>query len=150
MMFDVLYHDGCGVTGRPLRERRARLEDVVAGSELVFPVRRLAAGRPVSVTRQTRGQRRRVGNPDPLLGDRHAVALQMVAASHVANLRTGLRGHVCVGLIGGSWQVDGRLIWNGEYDAWEEVGEETTRATLPEVDAGALPLGDGRGSDRQQ
>jgi ATP-dependent DNA ligase len=30
-------------TGRPLRDRRARLEDVVAGSELVFPVRRLAA-----------------------------------------------------------------------------------------------------------
>lgn len=27
---------------RPLRDRRARLEDVVAGSELVFPVRRLA------------------------------------------------------------------------------------------------------------
>jgi ATP-dependent DNA ligase len=26
-----------------LRDRRARLEDVVAGSELVFPVRRLAA-----------------------------------------------------------------------------------------------------------
>jgi ATP-dependent DNA ligase len=30
------------VTGRPLRERRARLEEVVAGSEFVFPVRRLA------------------------------------------------------------------------------------------------------------
>ena len=28
--------------GRPLRNRRAQLEDVVAGSELVFPVRRLA------------------------------------------------------------------------------------------------------------
>jgi ATP-dependent DNA ligase len=30
------------MTGRPLRERRARLEDIVGGSELVFPVRRLA------------------------------------------------------------------------------------------------------------
>jgi ATP-dependent DNA ligase len=31
------------LTARPLRDRGARLEDVVAGSELVFPVRRLAA-----------------------------------------------------------------------------------------------------------
>jgi ATP-dependent DNA ligase len=30
------------LTGRPLRNRRARLEELVAGSELVFPVRRLA------------------------------------------------------------------------------------------------------------
>jgi hypothetical protein len=30
------------VTRRPLRDRRARREEVVAGSELVFPVRRLA------------------------------------------------------------------------------------------------------------
>jgi ATP-dependent DNA ligase len=30
------------LTGRPLRDRRARLEDLVAGSELMFPVRRLA------------------------------------------------------------------------------------------------------------
>jgi hypothetical protein len=29
------------LTGRPLRDRRAWLEGVVAGSELVFPVRRL-------------------------------------------------------------------------------------------------------------
>jgi ATP-dependent DNA ligase len=42
MAFDLLYHDGRDVTARPLRDRRARLEDVVAGSELVFPVRRLA------------------------------------------------------------------------------------------------------------
>ena len=42
MAFDLLYHDGRDLTGRPLRDRRARLEDVVAGSELVFPVRRLA------------------------------------------------------------------------------------------------------------
>jgi bifunctional non-homologous end joining protein LigD len=40
--FDLLFHDGLDLTGRPLRDRRARLEDVVAGSELVFPVRRLA------------------------------------------------------------------------------------------------------------
>jgi ATP-dependent DNA ligase len=30
------------MTDRPLRDRRARLEDVVSGSELIFPVRRLA------------------------------------------------------------------------------------------------------------
>jgi bifunctional non-homologous end joining protein LigD len=42
MAFDLLSLDGRDLTGRPLRDRRARLEDVVAGSELVFPVRRLA------------------------------------------------------------------------------------------------------------
>jgi bifunctional non-homologous end joining protein LigD len=42
MAFDVLYLDRRDQTARPLRDRRARLEDVVAGSELVFPVRRLA------------------------------------------------------------------------------------------------------------
>ena len=40
--FDVLYRDGRDRTGRPLRDRRARLEDAVAGSELIFAVRRLA------------------------------------------------------------------------------------------------------------
>jgi ATP-dependent DNA ligase len=43
MAFDLLYQDRRDLTARPLRERRARLEDVVAGNELVFPVRRLAA-----------------------------------------------------------------------------------------------------------
>jgi len=42
MVFDLLYHQGRELTGRPLRERRARLEDVVADSDLVLPVRRLA------------------------------------------------------------------------------------------------------------
>jgi ATP-dependent DNA ligase len=42
MAFDLLYHDGRDLTGRPLRERCARLEDLVTGSEPVFPVRRLA------------------------------------------------------------------------------------------------------------
>jgi bifunctional non-homologous end joining protein LigD len=42
MVFDLLYQDRRELTGRPLRERRARLETVVAGSEFVFPVRRLA------------------------------------------------------------------------------------------------------------
>jgi bifunctional non-homologous end joining protein LigD len=45
MVFDVLYHGGRDVTARPLRDRRVRLEDIVAGNELVFPVRRLAADR---------------------------------------------------------------------------------------------------------
>jgi bifunctional non-homologous end joining protein LigD len=42
MVFDVLFCNGRDVRTRPLRDRRARLEDVVAGSELMFPVRRLA------------------------------------------------------------------------------------------------------------
>jgi bifunctional non-homologous end joining protein LigD len=43
MTFDLLYCDRRDLTARPLCDRRALLEDVVAGSELVFPVRRLAA-----------------------------------------------------------------------------------------------------------
>jgi bifunctional non-homologous end joining protein LigD len=42
MVFDLLHQDGREFTGRPLRERRARLENVVAGNDLVLPVRRLA------------------------------------------------------------------------------------------------------------
>ena len=42
MTFDLLYQDGRELTGRPLRDRRARLESVVAGNDLVLPVRRLA------------------------------------------------------------------------------------------------------------
>jgi bifunctional non-homologous end joining protein LigD len=42
MAFDLLYKDRRDLTGRPLRERRALLEDVVANNDLVFPVRRLA------------------------------------------------------------------------------------------------------------
>ena len=42
MVFDLLYRDGRDLTGRPLRDRRARLEDVIAASELIFPVRRLS------------------------------------------------------------------------------------------------------------
>jgi ATP-dependent DNA ligase len=40
--FDVLHRDGRDLIGRPLRERRARLEDAVADNDLVLPVRRLA------------------------------------------------------------------------------------------------------------
>ena len=40
--FDVLHRNGRDLTGRPLRERRARLEDVVANADRVLPVRRLA------------------------------------------------------------------------------------------------------------
>ena len=42
MAFDLLHHDGSELTGRPLRERRARLENIIAGGDLVLPVRRLA------------------------------------------------------------------------------------------------------------
>jgi bifunctional non-homologous end joining protein LigD len=41
MAFDLLY-DRRDLTARPLRDRRARLEDIVANNDLVFPVRRLA------------------------------------------------------------------------------------------------------------
>src|SRR5215468_392545 len=42
MAFDLLHQDGRELTGRPLRDRRARLENAVAGSDMVLPVRRLA------------------------------------------------------------------------------------------------------------
>src|SRR5262249_17761319 len=42
MVFDLLHQDGRELTGRPLRDRRARLENAIEGSELVLPVRRLA------------------------------------------------------------------------------------------------------------
>jgi bifunctional non-homologous end joining protein LigD len=42
MAFDLLYHERRDLTARPLRDRRARLEDVVANNDLVFPARRLA------------------------------------------------------------------------------------------------------------
>ena len=45
MVFDIVFHNGRDLCARPLRDRRVHLEDVVAGSELVFPVRRLAAAR---------------------------------------------------------------------------------------------------------
>ncbi len=41
--FDLLYRDGRDLTARTLRDRRARLEKIIAGSELVLPVRRLAS-----------------------------------------------------------------------------------------------------------
>ena len=40
-MFDLLYRAGRDLTKRPLRERRARLEELLAGRERIFPVRRL-------------------------------------------------------------------------------------------------------------
>jgi len=42
MVFDLLYWHRRDLTGRALRDRRVCLEDVVAGSELAFPVRQLA------------------------------------------------------------------------------------------------------------
>ena len=42
MVFDPLHCDGRELTGRQLRERRARLEDIVTDNDLVLPVRRLA------------------------------------------------------------------------------------------------------------
>src|SRR5262249_10809590 len=42
MVFDLLHQDGRELIGRPLRDRRARLENAIAGSDLVLPVRPLA------------------------------------------------------------------------------------------------------------
>jgi bifunctional non-homologous end joining protein LigD len=42
MTFDLLHLDGRDLTGRPLRDRRARLEDVAADNDMVLPVLRLA------------------------------------------------------------------------------------------------------------
>jgi bifunctional non-homologous end joining protein LigD len=41
IVFDVLHRDGRELTGRPLRDRRARLENIVTDKDLVLPVRRL-------------------------------------------------------------------------------------------------------------
>ena len=42
MAFDLLHQDGRELAGRPLRDRRTGLENAIAGSDLVLPVRRLA------------------------------------------------------------------------------------------------------------
>ena len=42
MVFDLLHRNGHDLTGRPLRERRARLEDAIADNDMVLAVRRLA------------------------------------------------------------------------------------------------------------
>jgi len=42
MVFDLLHQDGRELIGRPLRDRRARLENAIAGSEFALPVRRFA------------------------------------------------------------------------------------------------------------
>jgi len=39
---DLLHQGGRELTGRPLHDRRVRLESAVAGSEFELPVRRLA------------------------------------------------------------------------------------------------------------
>jgi len=43
MAFDLMYLAGRDLTQLPLREPRLRLEELVADSERLFPVRRLAA-----------------------------------------------------------------------------------------------------------
>ena len=68
MVFDLLHHNGRELTGRPLRERRARLEDVVDDKDLVPPVRRLAlngyeAWSEVIARATTKGWSRRTSEP---------------------------------------------------------------------------------------
>jgi bifunctional non-homologous end joining protein LigD len=43
MVFDLLYSAGRDQTKRPLRERRARLAEIVAGAQRIFSVRRLTS-----------------------------------------------------------------------------------------------------------
>jgi len=43
MVFDLLHRNGHDLTARPLRDRRARLERIVVGSDLILPVHRLAS-----------------------------------------------------------------------------------------------------------
>jgi ATP-dependent DNA ligase len=47
--FDVLHTRGRDLRGRPLRERRDALEDLVAGADRVFPSLRLGASERVGV-----------------------------------------------------------------------------------------------------
>ncbi len=42
MVFDLMYRNGRDLSQRPLRERRIRLEELVAGADRILPVRRLA------------------------------------------------------------------------------------------------------------
>ena len=42
IVFDLLHRNGRDLIGRPLRERRTRLEAIVADADLVQPVRRLS------------------------------------------------------------------------------------------------------------
>jgi bifunctional non-homologous end joining protein LigD len=41
--FDALYVKGRDISQKPLRERRARLEELLGGADRVHPVRRLAS-----------------------------------------------------------------------------------------------------------
>jgi bifunctional non-homologous end joining protein LigD len=43
IVFDMLYRSGRDLTQRPLRDRRARLEELLAGADRILPVRRLAS-----------------------------------------------------------------------------------------------------------
>src|SRR4029450_12287900 len=71
MVFDLLYRSGRDQTKRPLRDRRARLEEVVAGAERIFPVRRLASnglvawagGVPGGTDPEDKWKRVRLGSP---------------------------------------------------------------------------------------
>jgi bifunctional non-homologous end joining protein LigD len=43
MVFDMPYRAGRDLTKRPLRDRRARLEELLADTDRILPVRRLAS-----------------------------------------------------------------------------------------------------------
>jgi ATP-dependent DNA ligase len=58
MAFDLLHHDGRELTGRPLRERCARLETVVTGGDVVLPMRRTREERIRGVGRGDRARLR--------------------------------------------------------------------------------------------
>jgi ATP-dependent DNA ligase len=56
MVFDLLFHDRRDLTDRPLRDRRTRVEDVVAGSELASPLAAAGAERPRGVEAGSRAR----------------------------------------------------------------------------------------------
>jgi ATP-dependent DNA ligase len=95
MVFDLLHQDGREFTGRPLRERRARLENAVAGSDFVLPVRgpgRQGRGEPVrggGDAALVEGQAARLDRPGGLLADASA---SMTGHVDCGDLDSGLDG----------------------------------------------------------
>jgi bifunctional non-homologous end joining protein LigD len=93
MVFDLLHRDGRELTGRPLREWRARLEDIVTDNDLLLSV---AAPRPERLRGVGGGDRARLrglcrqGRDEPIRGGADAAVVVPGRAS--SNLRL-LLGH---------------------------------------------------------
>ena len=63
MAFDLLYRDGRDLSARPLRDRRARLEDVVAGQRAGVPGAAAGVGRAGGVAPGGRARPTRATSP---------------------------------------------------------------------------------------